>query len=143
MKLGVGYQPPKPKDYEEQSRRLDEARRAADRDQQSERGEWYGEGTQSAPRIISAPPSHEPARIDVSEDVSAEDLDCYLVGLVLGRVIPEERRRALGLRDQGAAHDYAFTLRPEERLSVLRSLAAQLLADDAEPPRVLRARAAA
>jgi ParB/RepB/Spo0J family partition protein len=155
LKLGVGYVPPKPKGYEELSRKLDEARWAASRGERADEGadaeqrDWEssaGSGSAAAPgdrgrASVSAAPAPAPRR--AAPDVPAEDLDAYVVGLVLARVAPPEYRRALDITDEASAHRYAFSLRPGERLSVLRTLAAELAAADPEPPRALRARLAA
>jgi hypothetical protein len=71
--------------------------------------------------------------------VPAEDLDAYVLGLVLARLVPDGHRRALDIADERAAHRYAFALEPQERLAVLRALAAELVAADPRPPRALRA----
>ncbi|MEY2533794.1 MAG: ParB family transcriptional regulator, chromosome partitioning protein, partial [bacterium] len=155
LKLGVGYVPPKPKGYEELSRKLDEARWAASRGERADEGadaeqrDWEssaGSGSAASPgdrgrASVSAAPAPAPRR--AAPDVPAEDLDAYVVGLVLARVAPPEYRRALDITDEASAHRYAFSLRPGERLSVLRTLAAELAAADPEPPRALRARLAA
>ena len=70
--------------------------------------------------------------------VPAEDLDAYLLGLLLTRLAGKERRAALRLTGADDAQRYAFSLRPQERLGALRSLAAEILATDPEPPRALR-----
>ncbi|MBA2350049.1 MAG: hypothetical protein H0V81_17375, partial [Solirubrobacterales bacterium] len=67
-----------------------------------------------------------------------EDLDGYLLGLLLDQLASAERLKALGIRDDGDAHAYAFSLRPHERLGILRTLAAELLAADPDPPPALR-----
>jgi ParB/RepB/Spo0J family partition protein len=140
LKLGVGYVPPKPKDYDEQSRRLDEARWAAARD--SDRGdgaqrEWDARSSapEVEPRIRAAGAS---APSEGRRTVSDEDLDGYVLGLLLGRVITEEQRAALGVDGPHGPHDHAFALPPAERLVALRALAAELLRADATPPRALR-----
>jgi hypothetical protein len=69
--------------------------------------------------------------------VQNEDLDAYILGLVLARVATQEHRVALGIAGHEAAQEYAFSLHPNERLSVLRTLAAELLAADPAPPRAL------
>jgi ParB/RepB/Spo0J family partition protein len=156
LKLGVGYVPPKPKDYEEQSRKLDEARWAASRGEGSDEGmdaeqrDWESgsaERASDASRrgISAAPAPAQPAARPprATGGVPAEDLDAYVVGLVLAKVAPAERRAALGVTDEASAHRYAFSLGPAERLSVLRRLAAELVAADPSPPSALRSRLAA
>jgi ParB/RepB/Spo0J family partition protein len=152
LKLGVGYVPPKPEGYEELSRKLDEARWAASRGERGDEGvdaeqrDWESSAGAGSPgdrgrASVSAAPAPAPRR--PAPDLPAEDLDAYVVGLVLARVAPPEYRRALDLTDEASAHRYAFSLRPGERLSVLRTLAAELVAADPQPPRALRARLAA
>jgi ParB/RepB/Spo0J family partition protein len=151
LKLGVGYVPPKPKDYEEQSRKLDEARWAANReqdlgrDQDAEQRDWESSGgadrpvaESRAPRIVA---SFGPDRDGDAEpiEVAVEDLDAYILGLVLSRVATAEHRSHLGV-DGGheATQEYAFGLHPDRRLAVLRALSAEILAGDPLPPRALR-----
>jgi hypothetical protein len=143
--------PPKPKDYDEQSRKLDEARWSAARD--SDRGvherhesadqrDWDGGGEVRASRGPSGAPGGV-APIAPPRELSAEDLDGYLLGLVLGRICGDEHRRALGINGRQAAHRYAFSLAPERRLELLRAVGAQLLEADTDPPAALRALATA
>jgi ParB/RepB/Spo0J family partition protein len=161
LKLGVGYVPPKPKDYEEESRKLDEARWAANRedglgkDQDAEQRDWdsaSGSGSQGgpirsagddAPRVIASfgvgggrfnGGEREPIEVPV------EDLDAYVLGLVLSRVATAAHRDHLGVEGgHEATQEYAFSLHPDRRLEVLRALSAEILADDPLPPRPLRA----
>jgi ParB/RepB/Spo0J family partition protein len=160
LKLGVGYVPPKPKDYEEQARKLDEARwaseragkdggDAAQRDWDSRAG--GDNGSQSgpirnggditpAPRIVASIGGRdaEPVEVDVA------DLDAYVLGLVLSRVATAEHRSHLGVEGgHEAAQDYAFSLHPDRRLEVLRALAGQMLSVDPVPPKALRSLLAA
>jgi ParB/RepB/Spo0J family partition protein len=152
LKLGVGYIPPKPKDYEEQSRKLDEARWAAGRagggsgsddGAGAEQREWESAGAAStaAPRAAAQRPARGPA--GEGDEVRAEDLDAYVLALLLARVAGDEHRANLGIAGEEVAQRYAFSLRPEERLGALRSLAAELLATDPHPPRALSALLAA
>ncbi|MEA2270916.1 MAG: ParB family transcriptional regulator, chromosome partitioning protein [Solirubrobacteraceae bacterium] len=155
LKLGVGYVPPKPKNYDELSRKLDEARWAASRGEGADEGvdaeqrDWESGGSDRGAAgergrgSVSAAPAAPARRREPAPDVPAEDLDAYVVGLVLARVAPAEYRRALDITDEESAHGYAFSLRPGERLSVLRTLAAELVAADPKPPRALRGRLAA
>jgi ParB/RepB/Spo0J family partition protein len=144
LKLGVGYVPPKPDNYDELSRQLDQARWAAARDSDrsggadAEQRDWDASGPiAAADRRGPAPP---PPRARVARDPDApEDLDAYLLGVVLARLAPEGLRRGLGLRDAAAAQRYAFSLAPDQRLGALRTVALELLADDADPPPPLRA----
>lgn len=148
LKLGVGYVPPKPKDYEEQSRRLDEARWAT-RDRRpaddADQRDWDANSPDRAARergeLTPAPRALERsgARSAVAGSrAEPEDLDGYLLGLLLDQLASAERLQALGIRDDGDAHAYAFSLRPHERLGILRTLAAELLAADPDPPPALR-----
>jgi hypothetical protein len=158
LKLGVGYVPPKPKDYEEQSRKLDEARWAAARDsdrpspsrpgrpdgEDAEQRDWEAAGGEV--RVARGPAGAGPgsaAGLGSGAAPSAADLDGYLLGLVLARVAGDEHRRALGVTSRASAHRYAFSLAPDRRLEMLRALAAQLLAADGDPPAALRAAATA
>ncbi|HEY4096398.1 MAG TPA: ParB N-terminal domain-containing protein [Baekduia sp.] len=155
LKLGVGYVPPKPKDYEEQARKLDESRWAAERagtdGASAAQRDWDSRaggdnGSQGGPirdggDIISAPrivakvggPEAEDIELDVA------DLDAYVLGLVLARVATAEHRSHLGVAGgHEAAQDYAFSLHPDRRLEVLRALAGEMLSADPVPPKALR-----
>jgi ParB/RepB/Spo0J family partition protein len=155
LKLGVGYVPPKPKDYEEQSRKLDESRWAAERAGQdgesAAQRDWDSRaggdnGSQGgpirdggditpAPRIVAkvGGAEAEPIEVDVA------DLDAYVLGLVLARVATAEHRSHLGVAGgHEAAQDYAFSLHPDRRLEVLRALAGEMLSADPVPPKALR-----
>jgi ParB/RepB/Spo0J family partition protein len=145
LKLGVGYVPPKPKDYEEQSRKLDEARWAAGRagggsgsgdGAGAEQREWESAGAAATAAPRAAVPRAAPGPAGDGE-VRAEDLDAYVLALLLARVAGDEHRANLGIAGEEVAQRYAFSLRPEERLGALRSLAAELLATDPHPPRAL------
>jgi len=151
LKLGVGYVPPKPKDYEEQSRKLDEARWAANReeglgrDRDAEQRDWESSGgaerpvvESSAPRIVA---SFGPDRDESGPvEVAVEDLDAYVLGLVLSRVATAEHRSHLGVEGgHEATQEYAFNLHPNRRLEVLRALSAEILSSDPLPPKALRA----
>ena len=156
LKLGVGYVPPKPKDYEEQARKLDEARWAAERagkdggdaaqrdwdsraggDNGSQGGPIRNAGDiTSAPRIVASVggADNEPIEVDVA------DLDAYVLGLVLSRVATAEHRSHLGVAGgHEATQEYAFSLHPDRRLDVLRALAGEMLSGDPVPPKALRA----
>jgi len=153
LKLGVGYVPPKPKDYEEQSRKLDEARWAANRedglgrDADAEQRDWEASGgaerpvaESRAPRVVASfgpdRDGEEPAPVEVA----VEDLDAYILGLVLSRVATAEHRSHLGVEGgHEATQEYAFTLHPDRRLTVLRALSAEILGSDPLPPKALRA----
>ncbi len=147
LKLGVGYVPPKPKDYEEQSRKLDEARWAA-RDRRPDDGDqrdWDANSADRAARdrggLTPAPRALERAGSRAAATgirAEPEELDGYLLGLLLDQLASAERLKALGIRDDGDAQSYAFSLRPHERLGILRTLAAELLAADPDPPPALR-----
>jgi ParB/RepB/Spo0J family partition protein len=147
LKLGVGYVPPKPKDYDQLSRKLDEARWAAardsdkpDRSADAEQRDWEANGeVRAQDRRPAAGPGPAARPGAPAPRVSAEDLDAYVLGLVLARVATQEHRVALGIAGHDAAQEYAFSLHPNERLSVLRALAGELLAADPAPPRALDA----
>jgi ParB/RepB/Spo0J family partition protein len=173
LKLGVGYVPPKPKNYEEESRKLDEARWAANReqgiakDQDAEQRDWDSNGGSSAangsqggpirdasellggsPRIVASyGPGSEGAATpdgDGPIEVAVEDLDAYILGLVLSRVATAAHREHLGVEGgHEATQEYAFSLHPERRLAILRALSAEILAADPLPPKPLRALLAA
>jgi ParB/RepB/Spo0J family partition protein len=158
LKLGVGYVPPKPKDYEEQSRKLDEARWAANResgiarDQDAEQRDWTSSaggdtgsqggpirdgGDLTRPRIVAAV---GPDGASEPIEVGVEDLDAYVLGLVLSRVATAEHRSHLGVGGgHEATQEYAFSLHPDRRLEVLRALAGEMLSADPAPPKALRA----
>jgi ParB/RepB/Spo0J family partition protein len=163
LKLGVGYVPPKPKNYEEESRKLDEARWEANRekglgkDADAAQREWDSRaggdtGSQGGPirdggamggdsaRIVASfGPSREGGEPEEVE-VDVTDLDAYVLGLVLSRVATAEHRSHLGVEGgHEATQEYAFSLHPERRLEVLRALSAQILASDPLPPKALRA----
>lgn len=160
LKKGVGYQPPRPKDYDALSDGLDRSRwaaadrAAADRSEGAGQREWErGERAPGAPRgpqrtdgpaVAAAAPSgsgEEPAGPRV-EDLQPEDVDGFLLGLVLANAVAPAQRSRLGITTEEDAHAYAFSLRPEERLGVLRSVGVQLLQDAADVPRALRSRVA-
>jgi ParB/RepB/Spo0J family partition protein len=152
LKLGVGYVPPKPKNYEEESRKLDEARWAANkeqglaRDRDAEQRDWESSGAadrpvaeSSAPRIVA---SFGPDRDNGGGpvEVAVEDLDAYILGLVLSRVATAEHRSHLGVEGgHEATQEYAFGLHPNRRLEILRALSAEILGSDPLPPKALRA----
>ena len=146
LKLGVGYVPPKPKDYEEQSRRLDEARWAAKdrRPDDADQRDWDANSADRAARERGLTPSARALERGRTGAAAAgaraepEDLDGYLLGLLLDQLASAERLKALGIREDGDAQSYAFSLRPHERLGILRTLAAELLAADPDPPPALR-----
>jgi ParB/RepB/Spo0J family partition protein len=165
LKLGVGYVPPKPKNYEEESRKLDEARWAANRekglgkDQDAEQREWDGASNGGADSqggpirdggdITGGPQKHRIVASfggdrDEAEgapiEVDVTDLDAYILGLVLSRVATAEHRSHLGVEGgHEGTQEYAFSLHPDRRLEVLRALSAEILASDPLPPKALRA----
>jgi ParB/RepB/Spo0J family partition protein len=160
LKLGVGYVPPKPKNYDELSRKLDEARWAAGRGEGdggrddgstgvgAEQRDWEAAGdgaTRGGGRLgaVAGAASAPPAAGRAGGGLPPEDLDAYVLGLVLGRLAPSEHRAALHIADVREAHRYALSLAPRERLGVLRALAAVLLDADAGAPRALRGSRAA
>jgi len=139
LKLGVGYVPPRPKDYDEQSRKLDEARWAARerRGGAAEQRDWDANSADRAARERGGPVAAPRTAGNARRALEPEELDAYLLGLLLDRLASAERLAALGIRDDGDAHAYAFALRPHERLGILRTLAGELLAADPAPPRAL------
>jgi ParB/RepB/Spo0J family partition protein len=154
LKLGVGYVPPTPKNYEEESRKLDEARWAANRDTglardaDAEQRDWESSGggerpveASSAPRIVASfGPGGEDGGGGGPVEVAVEDLDAYILGLVLSRVATAEHRSHLGVEGgHEATQEYAFGLHPARRLEVLRALSAEILGSDPLPPKALRA----
>jgi ParB/RepB/Spo0J family partition protein len=153
LKLGVGYVPPKPKDYDELSRKLDEARWAASRPDrigedgvEAEQREWEANDRAERAAVGGSAPAPAPVSARRADDEPAlppDDLDAYALALLLARAAPAEHRAALGIRDAETAHRYAFSIRPQERLAALRALAAELLAADPSPPRALRGQLAA
>jgi ParB/RepB/Spo0J family partition protein len=154
LKLGVGYVPPKPKDYEEQSRKLDEARwaardapRAGDADQR----DWEADGRdvrvsrgagarrdagagggagRGGPHGAAGPGAGGDAAL---EDLTPADLDAYLLGVVLARLAGPAHRAALGLGEDEDTGAYAAALPPGRRLDALRQVAAVLLAEERRP----------
>jgi ParB/RepB/Spo0J family partition protein len=140
LKHGVGYVPPPPAGYDELSRGLDEARFRPprdpdDRNDDPEQRDWESSADPSGPvrveRRDRGPQSEE-------QRLREADLDGYLLGMVLFRAASDRRRSVLRIASQEDAHRYAFSLRPAERLSALRSLAAEVLAADPDPPHALR-----
>ncbi|WP_354699567.1 ParB-like partition protein [Paraconexibacter sp. AEG42_29] len=154
LKREVGYQPPKPKNYDELSRQLDEARwagadaAAADRRDGAEQREWESSRAPAPTTGAAAAGLRGPARPDAAPaqagglrgDLDPEDVDGFLLGLILANAVPAQQASAMGVASEADAHAYAFSLRPEERLGVLRQLGLQLLMDSPEPPRALRSR---
>lgn len=158
LKLGVGYVPPPPANYAEMSDRLDKARWAAQRAAQdrasdsssgvdAEQADWESGGTSTGPGFGATAPARPatnggrggaPSPTPHHLDVPGEELDAYLLGVLLTEVAPDGHRRALGISDtEGAAHRYAFALPPRERVAALRALALRLLTEDPAPPREL------
>jgi ParB/RepB/Spo0J family partition protein len=157
LKLGVGYVPPKPKDYEEQSRRLDEARWAAkDRAEadDADQRDWEADGAEvrvsrggGAGAAGGGRSGGDPARAGGAggpgggaageeaalADLTSADLDGYLLGVVLERLAGPAHRSALGLREDDDPAAYAAALPAGERLRALRQVAAALLAEERRP----------
>lgn len=155
LKLGVGYVPPKPKNYDEESRKLDEARWAANRDQglgkdqDAEQRDWESGGSNGSspggitvsdsPRIVASFGPERDAAEGAPIEVDVSDLDAYILGLVLSRVATADHRSHLGVEGgHEATQEYAFGLHPDRRLEVLRALSAEILASDPLPPKALR-----
>ena len=97
------------------------------------------------PRIVASyGPGHEngsgSADGDGPIEVAVEDLDAYILGLVLSRVATAAHREHLGVEGgHESTQEYAFSLHPDRRLAVLRALSAEILAADPLPPKPLRA----
>ena len=127
------------RDYDEQSRKLDEARWAARerRGGAAEQRDWDANSADRAARERGGPVAAPRTAGNARRALEPEELDAYLLGLLLDRLASAERLAALGIRDDGDAHAYAFALRPHERLGILRTLAGELLAADPAPPRAL------
>jgi ParB/RepB/Spo0J family partition protein len=150
LKLGVGYVPPKPADYDEQSRKLDQARwakaRDSDRADDAEQRDWDARaavpGSRPAARPATAAPEDEPQprpfAAGAAAALPAAELDGYLLGVVLDHPALAVVRANLGIAGAADAHAYAHDLAPAERQSALRALAAELLAADPAPPAHLR-----
>jgi hypothetical protein len=158
LRRAVGYVPPKPENYDELSGELDrarwEARRAAERGEDprgedAEQRDWERGGHEQAPgfgantQVGPLDPAAGGARPDTIAGESAEDaerrateLDAYLLGRVLNG-LADEYRELLGIVDDEESFQYAFALRPYERVAALRMLARKLLEADREPPREL------
>jgi ParB/RepB/Spo0J family partition protein len=136
LKHGVGYVPPPPANYDELSRGLDEARFRPARDPDERNDDTDYDFT----------PSRTPERLRAAADTGprrlvAEELDAYLLGVFLARAASDHRRAVLRIHSEADAHTYALSLRPTERLAALRSLAAEVIADDPDAPAVYRAAA--
>lgn len=154
LKLGVGYVPPKPADYEEQSRKLDEARwakaRDSDRGADADQRDWDSGARGSvpghqAPRPATADPEPQPApfHAQAARGLDPQDLDAYLLAVVLDHPGVAARRAGLGITSAAAAYEWAREMSPPERQTALRAMAAELLAADPMPPAPLRAALAA
>jgi ParB-like chromosome segregation protein Spo0J len=156
LRTAVGYVPPKPENYDELSSELDrarwDARRAAERGERpdgsdADQRDWERGGHEQAPGFgpNAAPldPAAGGARPDTTAGESAEqaerrasELDAYLLGRVLNDVA-DDYRELLGIVDDDESFQYAFALRPYERVAALRMLARKLLESDRNPPREL------
>lgn len=159
LRRAVGYVPPKPEGYDELSSELDrarwEARRNAEngngRDADADQRDWESGGHvqdpgygASASGAVPVDPAAGGARPDTSGGQSAEEaerraseLDAYLLGRVLND-LADDYRELLGIVDDGESFQYAFALRPYERVAALRMLARKLLESDPNPPAELR-----
>ncbi len=163
LKKGVGYQPPKPKNYDELSEQLDRSRWAAAdaaagsaRADGADQRDWDRPATGDRPRgplRTDGPTPVEATTVTATgadaggsnrrlHDLEAEDVDGYLLALVLARVVAPAQRSRMGIISEEDAEAYAFSLRPEERLGALRSIGARLLEEAADVPRALRSRVA-
>lgn len=156
LRRAVGYVPPKPENYDELSSELDrarwDARRAAEnRDADADQRDWESRAGEEGPGFSATAPSGlgatdgtaGGARPDTSAGESAADaerraaeLDAYLLGRVLNDVATDYRE-LLGIENAEESYQYAFALRPYERVAALRMLARKLLEADAQPPREL------
>ncbi|MDO8185522.1 ParB N-terminal domain-containing protein [Conexibacter sp. JD483] len=153
LRRAVGYVPPKPEGYDELASELDRARwearqnGAADRAADADQRDWesgghvqdpgYGANASGAGPVD---PAAGGARPDTSGGQSAEEaerraseLDAYLLGRVLND-LADDYRELLGIVDDGESFQYAFALRPYERVAALRMLARKLLESDPNPP---------
>ena len=139
LKHGVGYVPPKPENYDEISRQLDEARfrPARDPDDRNDDAATYDFPGGATPERLHAARDAS----DAPRQLVAEELDAYLLGVFLARAASDRRRAVLRIHSEADAHTYALSLRPTERLAALRSLAAEVIADDPNAPAVFRAAA--
>ncbi|MDO8211215.1 ParB/RepB/Spo0J family partition protein [Conexibacter sp. CPCC 206217] len=154
LRRAVGYVPPKPENYDELAGELDrarwDARRAAENGgaaSDADQRDWERGGHEQEPGFSAGAAPLDPAaggaRPDTTAGESAEDaerraseLDAYLLGRVLNEVA-DEYRELLGIVDDGESFQYAFALRPYERVAALRMLARKLLEADRNPPREL------
>jgi ParB/RepB/Spo0J family partition protein len=139
LKFGVGYVPSAPDTYDEWSRADGEARRTpteptgrAD-DAAAEQRDWESSSapsaSSSAPSASSAAPSAPPV-VDPqgqARELRTAEVDAYLLGVFLHRAATDRQRAVLRITSEADAHSYAASLRPQERLAALRSLAAEML----------------
>jgi ParB/RepB/Spo0J family partition protein len=138
LKFGVGYVPPPPENYDEMSRKLDEARWQAPRER-DEAIEAPEPALAPAPSpAAGAGPAGAPGAAGAAPAVGPAELDGYLLGVLLSGPGGKRLRSVLRISDPADAHEYAFSLRPQERLAALRSLAAEMLEADPKPPQRLR-----
>jgi ParB/RepB/Spo0J family partition protein len=155
LKHGVGYVPPKPDNYDELSRKLDEARWEAGRpdridehrgssgsDSDAEQRDWdaseIADGDLGSIQVHRREDAPVPGGDGTPGGPKAEDLDAYALAILLEHA-SEERRAALGITDVASAHRYALALRPSQRLGVLRVFAAEIMAADPDAPQAVRA----
>lgn len=159
LRRAVGYVPPKPENYDQLSDQLDkarwEARRAgSDPAADAEQRDWERGGHETGPGYGAGPVGGagtdlggpDPAgggrlggaAADEDPELRGAALDAYLLGRLLRDVAPDHREQ-LGIGDgEQEAYEYAFMLRPHERVNALRTLAERLLHADPDPPRGLR-----
>ncbi|HWT93272.1 MAG TPA: ParB/RepB/Spo0J family partition protein [Solirubrobacteraceae bacterium] len=150
---GVGYVPPKPDNYDELSRKLDEARYESSRPDRidehrgssgsdAEQRDWdaadVADGELGTIQVRRREDGVEPGGDGTPGGPKAEDLDAYALAILLEHA-SEERRAALGITDVASAHRYALALRPTQRLGVLRVFAAEIMAADPDAPQAVRA----
>ena len=157
LRRAVGYVPPKPDNYDQLAGELDRARWEArrnggpDRDADADQRDWESGGHAQDPGYgasasgpVPVDPAAGAARPDTTGSQSAEEaerraseLDAYLLGRVLND-LADDYRELLGIVDDGESFQYAFALRPYERVAALRMLARKLLESDPNPPAELR-----
>jgi ParB/RepB/Spo0J family partition protein len=119
LKHGAGYVPPPPENYEEDSARLDAARREASKPVPAEeRDEDWSDASEPS----SGMP--EPYREDGLAD---PEVDAFILGAFLHHSGTPRTKKLLRITGEADAHEYARSLRPHERLSALRSFAREAI----------------
>lgn len=157
MKLGDGYVPPPPENYDQISRDLDETRRAA-RDAPARRDDQDWETTDGSERILISRRESEPsgglpysggavtdsapAPPGAEGGPSPEHLERYLIGRLLQEPECAELRASLRLPEDGVWR-FAFATPFGRLLALLPRIAAAMLQSDGDPPAWLRPAAGA